>query len=120
MHQLLITSSNSLPFPFPPLPPSLSIIVGKLVQKLTKPHTESVESIAFSPAVGVISLLATGSVDGFVKIWNTANWQVRTALQHPAAIVKIMWHPKKQVLFTACNDNIIRYVTSRRWTIPRF
>jgi len=86
-----------------------SLSSGKALFNLKTAHTQSVETLAFSPEVGVNSLLASGSVDGFVKIWDlNKNCQQRHQLLHPNAVTKVAWHPSKLILYTTCSDSVVR------------
>ncbi|TGZ84030.1 WD40 repeat-like protein [Ascodesmis nigricans] len=84
---------------------------GKLIASL-KPHTESVESIAFHPSVPVV---ATASVDGTIAILDpTKAWAVRGTLSgHQEAVVKVEWVPDcgQEWLLTSCGVD----GTVRRW-----
>eukprot|EP00933_Yihiella_yeosuensis_P060266 TRINITY_DN6258_c1_g4_i1.p1 TRINITY_DN6258_c1_g4~~TRINITY_DN6258_c1_g4_i1.p1 ORF type:complete len:528 (-),score=116.74 TRINITY_DN6258_c1_g4_i1:83-1666(-) len=76
----------------------IQIETGKVLAPLPG-HIDSIESIAFSNAVGAntILLLATGSMDGKVQIWDAKTFSLRCTHQDHAekgGIVKLKWLPE--------------------------
>ncbi|MBW0538721.1 hypothetical protein O181_078436 [Austropuccinia psidii MF-1] len=79
-------------------------------------HSDSLSSIEFSHDG---HFLATGGVDGKVKIWqnsdqeNFLNWQFLLDLEASDEVTWLSWHPKGLVLLAGCFDGMI-YM----WQIP--
>jgi WD40 repeat protein/serine/threonine protein kinase/Flp pilus assembly protein TadD len=68
-------------------------------------------ALAYSPDG---SLLASGSVDGIVRIWDVAARQLRAALRgHPAAVWSVAFFPDGQTLASGSEDGTIKL-----WDIP--
>ncbi|KDQ59242.1 hypothetical protein JAAARDRAFT_33965 [Jaapia argillacea MUCL 33604] len=88
---------------------------GEVLVRLTG-HTDSVTSIAFS---GDGELVATGGMDGKVRIWRRVGkvdwrtWEFLTELQGPDEVMWIRWHPKGSVLLAGSNDT-----TVWMWQLP--
>lgn len=69
---------------------------GKIVAVLSG-HTESVECVRFSnPSAGSMLLLATGSMDGQIQIWDGKTFEIRCSLKDHVdrgGIVNFKWLP---------------------------
>ncbi|KAI0684105.1 WD40 repeat-like protein [Cytidiella melzeri] len=82
---------------------------GEEIVKLTG-HTDSVSSTAFS-CDG--ELIATGGMDGKVRIWRRRGkddykaWEFLTELQGPDEVMFLRWHPKGAVLLAGSNDTTV-------------
>lgn len=84
-----------------------SLATGKLIHKLSEAHSDSVETVSFGSSAH--PLLASGSVDGTVKLFDLSrSAQVRQTLQHGEAVMKVAWHPTKPIVYTVCTDGGIR------------
>ncbi|KAJ9533174.1 WD40-repeat-containing domain protein [Haematococcus lacustris] len=65
-------------------------------------HTDTVASLAFSSNG---SLLASGGMDGVVKIWDTSSGQLVQDLEGPGDAVNwVRWHPKGNVVLAGSDD----------------
>ena len=65
-------------------------------------HTDSVASVAFNSKG---SLLATGGMEGVVKIWSAENGSLVQTLEGPGGSVDwVRWHPKGDVLLAGSED----------------
>jgi WD40 repeat protein len=71
-----------------------------------KGHTALVYSVAFSPDG---KILATGSFDGTVKLWDFASRkELRTLKGHTASIYAVAWKSDGKLLASASQDKTIR------------
>jgi WD40 repeat protein len=71
-----------------------------------KGHTKAVYSIAWSPNE---TLLASGSKDGTVRLWDTASWSaVRTINAHALGVWSVAWSPDGTMLATGGTENAVR------------
>jgi WD40 repeat protein len=87
------------------------------VETVLTGHTNVVTSLAFSPDNG---LLATAGLDGTVRVYSTANWQLRVALkEHPKGINCVAFDPRGTRLATAGRDNQVFVWDLRVKSLPR-
>lgn len=80
---------------------------GKLISGIDD-FEDSVESIVFCPE---LNMMAAGSVDGNIKIYNTPNFSRRAILQHDDAVTKLVFsrNPQtKHVLYSSSMDSKIK------------
>lgn len=103
------------------------ILGGELITKSKKPkkfsnqnkkfkegsHTDSVISLSLNAAN--IGVLASGSADSTVKIWDIASQtNIYTANHHTAKVNKVEWNQSDvSILFTCSEDKIISILDSR-------
>lgn len=92
----------------------IQIETGKEIASLTG-HMDSVESVGFSgPIAGGMMLLATGSMDGKVLVWDGKTFDLRCTLKEHfehGGIVRFKWLPGTQHpawLCTCATDNTLR------------
>ncbi|KAG8931070.1 hypothetical protein FRC01_001887 [Tulasnella sp. 417] len=91
------------------------VMHGEVVVKLTG-HEDSISSIEWSFDG---EMVATGGMDGRVRIWKRVGkqdwktWTFLTELQGPDEITWLKWHPKGNVLLAGSND-----ATVWLWQLP--
>ena len=69
-------------------------------------HTNSVHDLAFKPRSYV---LASGSIDGTIRIWNMRSERhVRTLRGHRSEIFSVAWSPNGRTLASASRDGTVR------------
>ena len=69
-------------------------------------HADAVLCVAFAPASNV---LASGSSDGEIKLWDTGNWRtVRTLTGHKDFVQGLTFHPNGKLLVSASFDKSVR------------
>ena len=74
-------------------------------------HTDAVRSVAFSPDGG---MLASGSFDGTIKLWDVAAGQLVNTLEgHEEAVRGVAFSPDGTRLASASFDQIVKV-----WTLP--
>ena len=70
--------------------------------KTLKGHTDTISSISFSKDG---TLVATGGMDGCVKVWNPADGSCIQSLEGPGeAIEWVRWHPRGNVILAGSAD----------------
>eukprot|EP00055_Hartaetosiga_balthica_P015657 m.94000 g.94000 ORF g.94000 m.94000 type:complete len:627 (+) comp8921_c4_seq1:68-1948(+) len=74
-------------------------------------HTDNVETIAFSNTTP--TLLASGSLDGKIHVYNATTRHLQSTLTHDAGVVKIMFHPTKPILYSCSLDSTVRVWDAR-------
>ena len=81
-----------------------NIAEKKQVQVL-EGHTDCVYSLGFSKDG---KLLASGSIDGTVRLWDTATWQGCAVLEHGTNVYSVAFTPDGTRLACGCANNAIR------------
>lgn len=96
---------------------------GGLQESLTEPdfelkgHTEKVHFVKFHPTAE--DVLASGSHDLTIIIWNMATREAKICLQgHSDQIFSLAWNPDGVLLATLCKDQKIRVYDPRRSELP--
>ena len=107
-----VTSSPDEPEGETPRPDVIPIDSGGLVAELDRPlltlkgHSDKVHSVAFSPDG---SLLASGSRDTTVRIWNVATGALLHTLEgHTDAVKSVVFDPKGSFLASGSLDGTVR------------
>lgn len=75
------------------------------VVRVLEGHTNTVFCLAFNREG---TLLATGSEDGTVRLWDTQKWQEIASLKHGTNVYGLAFTPDDTRLACACADNLIR------------
>ena len=69
-------------------------------------HTKGVLSVAFH---SFAPLLATGSEDGTVKLWNTNSQEcLATLVGHHGEVKSVAFHPTADILISGSMDNDVK------------
>lgn len=96
---------------------------GGLMESLTEPdfelkgHTEKVHFVKFHPTAA--NVVATGSQDLTVIVWDLGNHQARIRLQgHTDQIFSLAWNPDGVTLATVCKDQKLRIYDPRDSDLP--
>ncbi|CAG8490317.1 1111_t:CDS:10, partial [Acaulospora colombiana] len=79
-------------------------------------HSESVEAVGFCD---VLPLVATGSVDSKLNIWDVNTMRLRQTCQHDDAIIKLKWHSESPLLTTCSADKTVRVWDARTGNCER-
>lgn len=75
---------------------------GKLLQRIESGHKKKLNTLAFHGA----ETLASGSEDGEIKLWNTANGSLRRSLiGHKNSILSLAFHPSHDMAILASGAN---------------
>lgn len=89
-------------------------------QELPRSHHDSVETVAFHP--GGQPLVATGSLDGNLIVWDANLHTPRVACSHPRGVIRAQWVPSAATneggptslhLYTCCLDGRVRLWDAR-------
>ena len=73
-------------------------------------HRGTIYRLAFHPGG---TMLASASIDGAVRIWETASGHLLATLKHAGNVYGIAFNPDGTRLATACKDNAIRLWDTR-------
>jgi WD40 repeat protein len=68
-------------------------------------HSDVIYALAYSPDG---KTLASGSVDGSVRLWDTTNWGESVSLKHAANVYGLAFTPDGTRLAAGCSDKSIR------------
>jgi len=75
-------------------------------------HQRKVNVVRFHPSAEHV--VATGSADNFLKIWDAEKGVDKTSVEdHPAMILDIMWNYDGSQIVTSCKDKMVRVVDPR-------
>lgn len=92
----------------------INIETGKKLATL-KGHENEVESVAFFP--GNLPFLATGGIDGTIRIYDSNKWELRLAVtahqEIGGGVTRLYWHPTEPIVFSAGTDNMVRVHDAR-------
>src|SRR6266700_2804194 len=78
---------------------------GKMLDLAWQAHTAAVQALAFSPDE---QMLATGSWDGMIKLWNLENGALLWLGQHTGSIHRLAFTPDGHTLARGGDDAVIR------------
>src|SRR6266699_3634542 len=78
---------------------------GKMLDLAWQAHTAAVQALAFSPDE---QMLATGSWDGMIKLWNLENGALLWLGQHTGSIHRLAFTPDGHTLASGGDDAVIR------------
>jgi coronin-1B/1C/6 len=75
-------------------------------------HQRKVNVVRFHPAAEHV--VATGSADNFLKIWDAEKGLDKTSVEdHPAMILDVVWNYDGSQIVTSCKDKLVRIVDPR-------
>ncbi|ORX80566.1 WD40 repeat-like protein [Basidiobolus meristosporus CBS 931.73] len=73
-------------------------------------HEEAVEAVGFCDTLPIV---ATGSIDGKISIWDVTTMRLRGHCQHDDTVIQLKWH-KNSHMFTTCSaDRTVRVWDAR-------
>ncbi|XP_059286031.1 uncharacterized protein LOC132039567 isoform X2 [Lycium ferocissimum] len=73
--------------------------------KLLEDHTDSVSSLAFSSDG---QLLASGSVDGHIRVWDTTSDSLKGKLEGPGGEIEwVRWHPRRHMVLAGAEYSAV-------------
>lgn len=72
----------------------------------------SVESVGFCNTPN-LSLVASGGIDGNLRIWDSNTGAMRCENQHKDSIISLQWHETMPIVATACRDRCLRLFDAR-------
>ena len=84
---------------------------GTAITNLTRGHTGNVNSITWAPDG---QMLATGSDDKTVRVWNVEGKPLVSFVGHTGAIHSVAWAPNGNIIASSADDNTVRL-----WDIPK-
>lgn len=79
---------------------------SRSIVKVLDGHSDCVYCVAYSRD-GL--LLATGSTDGTVRLWDTTSWELISVLKHGPKVYGVAFSKDGSRLACACSDNSIRF-----------
>jgi coronin-1B/1C/6 len=75
-------------------------------------HQRKVNVVRFHPSAEHV--LATGSADNFLKIWDAEKGLDKTSVEdHPGMILDVVWNYDGSQIVTSCKDKMVRIVDPR-------
>jgi len=92
-----------------------SINTGKILGSVGG-HDKPIEAVGFSP---VMPLIASGSLDNKLNIYDLGNLQLRGTCMHDDGITKLTWHPTQPFVFTTSLDRTVRMWDGRSSQVAR-
>jgi WD40 repeat protein len=72
----------------------------------------SVESVGFCNTPNM-PLVASGGIDGNLRIWDSNTGAMRCENQHKDSIISLQWHETMPIVATACRDRSLRLIDAR-------
>lgn len=90
-------------------------VITSLVHCAGGGELASVEAVGFAPAAVNANWVATGGVNGELKIWDLTNNQCRQTCSHgeKVAITRMKWHPTLPLIYTGASDGALRLWDAR-------
>ena len=73
-------------------------------------HASAVEAVGFSPK---FPFLATGDMEGQLKIWDSNTLQLRQTCQHDDGIIALRWFKERPLIATISMDCMCRVWDAR-------
>jgi len=80
------------------------------------PHTDSVEAVGFCAS---LPRVATGSLDGTLKLWDLNTMKLQQTCQHEGGVIRLLWHQTQALVYTASLDKAIRLWDGRTGNCER-
>ena len=85
--------------------------------KTLSDHSGRVDSVSWHPTQ---PLLASGSEDKTVKIYDTRDWKVvKTLSDHSGSVRSVSWHPTQPLLASGSSDNTVKIYNTRDWKVVK-
>ncbi|HBE68614.1 MAG TPA: hypothetical protein DDW52_10755 [Planctomycetaceae bacterium] len=82
------------------------LVTGQLLQRIDRPHADTVISLRFSPDG---KTLASGSTDRMLKLWNTEDWSlIKTLEGHTHHVTAIDWNVNLRQLASGSADATVK------------
>jgi WD40 repeat protein/serine/threonine protein kinase len=97
----------------------LEASTGRKVRTIEKAHSWAIYDLAFRPN-SKVPCLASGSVDGTVRIWDvTTGKQMREPLGHDARVLCVAFSPDGCFLASGVREGFIKIWDARTWQLLR-
>lgn len=80
-------------------------LAKKEVARTLKGHSQGVFSVAYNEKG---TMFASSSIDGTVRLWDTATWKELAVLRHPTRVYGVAFNREGTRLVCGCADNSIR------------
>ena len=110
--RLILSSRRNSPLCLSLSPSSTCPCAGRVIG-LLRGHTDSVEDVTFAP-MPQISLLATASMDGSVRIWDQSTLQHRSTCAHnQQSVTRVVYSAASRLLFSATAEGNVYAWDSR-------
>ncbi len=79
-------------------------------------HSDVVDTVRFSPDGGI---LATGTMDGYVKLWDAASGTLLTTIRHGGGVYEIAFSLDGQRLVTGAEDGSVKFWDTSSLRVPQ-
>jgi len=90
-----------------------NIVSGKMLHRF-EGHEDGIESVSICSC---LPLMISASLDGSVRVWDTASQTQRGMIQHKSDVVAARWHPTLPIFFSCSVDKSVQVVDARDTSI---